>query len=485
MASVTSLGIGSNLDLSGLLTKLETAEKQRLVALQTRATSYTAKLSAYGTLQSSLSAFTAASTKLGDLNLYQAVKASSSFTTVLTATATSSAVAGNYAINVSQLAQAQSLATAGQASTTAAIGSGSATLTIDFGTFTPAVTEEPATPASFAVNASRTPVSIVIGEGANTLEGIRNAINGANAGVTASIVSDGSSTPNRLVLVSNQTGETSSMRLAVSGDNTAVGDLLNHDPVGTSTLTESAAARNAQLTVNGLAITSATNTVSESLQGVTLSLVKTGESTLTLARDTAAITTAVNAFVAAYNNLLSTGAKLTSYDVDTNTGSALTGDSTLRNMQVSIRQALMSPQSEGPDGLTMLSNIGVAFQKDGTLTVDAAKLEKALDTNLDGVGRLFAGTGAVGNKEGYGKQLTALAESYTAWNGALTNAQAGVTSAIKALDKQYDDTEVRINATVDRYRAQFTQLDLLMSKLNSTSTYLTAQFDAMNASKNN
>jgi flagellar hook-associated protein 2 len=479
MASITSLGVGSNLNLSDLLKSLETNQKQPLIALKDRAASYTTKLSAYGKLQDSLGALQTAASRLGSLNLFQGVKASSSFTTVLTASATTSAAGGSYAINVSQLAQSQSLATQGQASATAAIGSGGGTITIDFGSFTPADVDS-GTAASFSVNAARTPASIVLGDDANTLEGIRDAVNAANAGVTASIVNDGSGAPNRLVLVSSETGEASSMRISVAGDNAELADLLTHDPVAGSGLQETAAAKNARLTVNGLEISSATNTVGESLQGVTLTLVKAGETTLTVARDTSSVGSAINAFVAAYNSLLSTGKSLTTYDVDTQTGSPLTGDSTLRNMQVRLRSVLTDAQAGGPGDFTMLSNIGLQFQKDGTLSVDAAALEKALDSNLDGVARLFAG--ATGDQAGYGKQLSAVAQSLTSTNGALKVATEGVTSAIKQLDKQYDAMEMRMDSTVARYRAQFVQLDVLMSTLNSTSNYLTQQFEAMTAS---
>jgi flagellar hook-associated protein 2 len=457
MASISNLGVGSGLELSSLLTQLTAAERQPLVALSARAASFTTKLSAYGTLQSSVGALQAASAKLSSLSLFQGVKAASSFNTVLTATAETTAVAGSYAINVSQLAQAQSLAAVGQTLATDSIGGG--TLNFDF------------------TGGASTSVAVAAD---STLEGIRDAINATkDVGVTASIVNDGGANPFRLVLVSSQTGEASSMTISVTGDTGTLTSLFNTDPVAGTVMTETVAAKNAQLTVNGLVISSATNTVSDSMQGVTLTLASKGDSTLTVARDTSSVSSAINAFVASYNSLLSTGAKLTGYNSDTQKGSALTGDSTLRNLQVSIRSVLTTPQSGSGADFTMLSNIGVSFQKDGTLAVDSAKLEAALSTNMDGVGKLFAGT--VTDTAGYGKQLSALALSFA--GGSLKAAADGMTNSIKRLDKQYDATETRINATVERYRAQFTQLDIAMSSMNSTSSYLTAQFNAMNATK--
>lgn len=457
MASFSSLGVGSGLDLSGLLTQLTTQSKQPLVALEARAKSYTTKLSAYGTLHNSVATLQAAAAKVGNLSLFQGVKAASSFNTIVSASAGTTAAAGTYAINVSQLAQAQSLAMAGQASASTVIGGG----IIDVGI------------------AGSVPTTVVAG---STLEGIRDAVNAnKDAGVTASIVNDGSGTPFRLVLVSSKTGEASSMNISVTGGTGTLESLFNTDPLAGGVMTETVAAQNAKITVNGLEITSDSNTVAESMQGVTLTLVSKGASTLTVSRDTSSATSAINAFVASYNSLLSTGKTLTSYDGDTKTGSALTGDSTLRNLQVQIRGALIAPQGGASGGFTMLSNIGVSFQKDGTLAVDATKLDAALSSNMDGVARLFAGTAT--DTAGYGKQLSALTLSFTATNGALTTAANGVTSSIKQLDEQYDAMSSRIDATVARYKAQFTQLDVMMSSMNSTTNYLTAQFDAMNANK--
>jgi flagellar hook-associated protein 2 len=473
----SSLGVGSGLDLSGLLTQLTTSERQPLLALDARGAAITTKLSAYGQLQSGVSSLQTASAKLADLSLFQGVKADSSFNTVLTASAKNTAAAGKYAINVSQLAQAQTLATAGQASATAAVGSG--TVTIDFGTFTPAVTD-PASPASFEKNAARTSATIVVGAESNTLEGIRDAINAQkDSGVTASIVNDGSGTPFRLLLASTDTGAASGLKISVDGD-AALSNLLAYDPTGSSTLTETAAAKNAQLTVNGLSISSATNTVEESLQGVTLNLVKTGDSTVTVAADTGSAKSAVSAFVAAYNNLLGVGKSLTNFDPDTKKGSALTGDSTLRNLQVQLRTALTSPQSGATGDLTVLSDVGVSFQKDGTLAVDSAKLDTAISGNLAGVAKLFAGTAT--DTSGFGKQIAKLALDFTSPGGTLTTASDGLTGSLKRLDSQYQDASTRIDATLARYKKQFTQLDVTISRLNATGSYLTAQFDAINAS---
>lgn len=480
MASISSLGVGSKLDLSTLLTQLETAESQPLVLLQQRQVSYTSKLSAYGTLQNSLSTLQAAAKKLSDPALFQGAKVTSSVPEVLTASAGSTATAGTYTVDVTKLAQSQSLVAAGRADAKAAVGTG--TITIDFGTVGGGTLDAATgtyTGASFTKDASRTAVPITINGTNNTLEGIRDAINAAKAGVSASIVNDGSGTPHRLVLTSSQTGEASSMRISVAGDASLQG-LLNNDPAGTQNLRQTVAAQNAQLTVNGIAVTSASNTVKEAIQGTTLNLLKTGSSNLATQPDTATVEAAINDFVKAYNSLQATANTLTTYDKDSKTGAALVGDSTLRNLQTRIRQALTTPQAGGPTDLKVLSEIGVTFQKDGTMAVDSAKLKTAVSTNLSSVAGLFAS--ATGSTAGYGKQISAVVDNLTSTGGALKVASDGMTASLKQLDQQFTDMKMRVDAKVERYRAQFTQLDLLMSQMSSTSTYLTQQFASMQSS---
>ena len=500
MTAVSSLGIGSNLDLTTLLANIKTGEQAPLVALQKQQTSFTARLSAYGQLSGALSALQTAATTLSKSTLFQGVSASSSASDVLSATAASSATGGVYAVNVTQLSQAQSLATGGVATTAASIGTGSATtVIIDFGTisnatldpvtgkytvatFTPSVLLDPPVPPNLPAATSTN--SITIDSSNNTLAGIRDAINGnAGIGVTASIVNDGSATsPNRLVLTSKQTGEASSMRITVDGD-TAVASLLANNPADPDAqLQQTAAAQNTKLTVNGIAITSATNSVAGAIQDVTMTVTKAGASTLTVQNDTGSVQSAITTFVTAYNSLQSVASKLTAFDAANRSGAILLGDSVLRTVQVGIRSTLTSAQADGGSGLTMLSQIGVSFQKDGTLVVDSTKLTAALGSKLSGVASLFSGNAGVG---GYGTQLGALITSYTETDGTLSSATKGINSSLDMLSKRYTAATERIDATVARYKAQFTQLDLMMSRMTATSTYLAQQFDALNNTSKN
>ncbi|MDM0042970.1 flagellar filament capping protein FliD [Variovorax dokdonensis] len=475
--SISSLGVGSGLDLSTLLTQLETAESAPLTRIQTQATSYTSKLSAYSQIQSALNTLKTTSEKLSDPGLFNTVKAGVGDTSILSTTTSSTAVAGNYALDVSQLAQSQSLVSVGQASAKSAIGNG--TVTIRFGTISGGTLDAATgqySGASFAPDTERSELSITIGEGTNTLEGIRDSINKANAGVTASVINDGSGTPYRLVLTSTKTGEASSMQIDVSGDS-ALQNLLANNPAGTQSMRQTSVAQDAKLKVNGIDVVSASNTVSEAIQGTTLNLLSTGATSLKLTTDASVVSTAVTAFVNAYNTLQSTATTLSAYDTDTNTGAALTGDQTLRSVLSRVRQVLATPQGGDANSMKVLSEIGVSLQKDGTLSLDSDKLKSVVDKDMTGVAALFSS--ATGSSAGYGKQMSALVTELSGSGGALAVATDGVNATLDDLTDQYNAMQDRIDATMERYRTQFTQLDVLVNSMNNTMTYLKQQFEAM------
>jgi flagellar hook-associated protein 2 len=257
--------------------------------------------------------------------------------------------------------------------------------------------------ASFAADSDRTSGNIVIDSSNNTLQGIMDAINKGNFGVTASIVSDGSTgtgaTPNRLILTSTASGQNSTMKITLAGAggepaDPALEGLLGYDPAGVQSLSQKAAAADTKATVNGINVTSSSAGISGAITGVTISALKVGSATLTVSKDTAALTTAVNGFVKAYNELNTQFTALGGYDAETKTGGPLLGDSTLRNLQADIRRQ-MSSSITGLQGttLTNLGQIGISFQKDGSLTLDTSKLGKAIENNYNDIAGLFAAVG--------------------------------------------------------------------------------------------
>lgn len=489
MASIGSLGIGSGMDLNGLLDKIQASEQAPLVAIQNRQSAAQARFSAYGVLQGMLASLQAAANQLGKPDFMNAFKASSSATGVLAATADTTALGGTYSINVSKLAKSQTLETSGVASTSAAVGATAATVTISFGKITG--TLDPAsqqyTSATWAPNAGKPAITVNIAAGQSLVQ-IRDSINAAAGGaVQASIVNDGTS--NHLLMTSTATGANSSMELAVTGDS-AVQALLANDPTQPAgqALKEIGTAQDAALTVNGMNVTSAANTVSGAIQGVTMTLADVGSSTVTVARDTASVKGAITSFVSAYNALASKMKNLTAYNSDTKNGGVLLGDATARAVQERLRSTVFQAHTGLAGDPSRLSEIGVAFQKDGTLAVDDTKVTAALTNNPGGVTRLFAGNDS-SDTSGLGDVFSSLIDTFTAdpvgddQDGLVTIAMSGAKKSITSLGDEMQRAQDRIDATMAQYRAQFQQLDLLMSNMQSTSNYLSQQLSALTTSK--
>jgi flagellar hook-associated protein 2 len=389
--AITAAGAGSNLDVNGLVSQLMAAERTPLALLQKRESDYQAKLSAYGTLKGALSAFQTAMQGLADPAKYQAISASAADSSLLTATGNSDgkAVPGNYSVEVQQLAQQQKIRSDGFASTSSTLGSG--TLTIQYGTYDSVLN-------TFTLNDAKPAQTITIDPSRNTLSGVRDAINAANTGVSATIVNDGTS--NKLVLTAKDMGAANSLKITVSDD-----DGVNVDAAGLSSLafdptagagsgknlTQVQAAQDAKLRIDGIDIAKSSNTVTDAIEGVTLSLLKTNAgspTTLNVSQDTTAVKTAVETFVKSYNSINQTLSDLSSYNSAAKRSAILQGDSAAFSVQRGIRAALTAMAGSG-NGFTSLSQIGVTLQKDGSLAVDAAKLQASMDAKFEQIGKLF------------------------------------------------------------------------------------------------
>lgn len=398
--AVSSVSTGGVLDVNGLVSQLMAVESRPFVAMQNKEKAITSQISAYGTLSGAVGAFQTTVTALADASKYKVANATTSDDKVLTASAGKDTVKGNYSVDVKQLAQAQTIAAAGQESTTALIGSGASTvLTFDFGSVTGGtLADGKYTGSTFDLDAARVARTVTIDGSNNSLQGIRDAINKAGIGVTASIISDGSDKPNRLVLTSDKSGETSSMRVSVAGDQD-ISDLLSYAPNGTQNMTQSNAGQNAKLTVNGVAITSQTNNVDNAVPGVTMSVLKIGISNVGVSMDTSGVKTALSNFVKAYNELNTSINTLTAVTPGlkqgaARTGGPLVGDSTTNSLQTGLRRLFGSSVPGLDSTVTSLSQLGVTFQKDGTLKLDTGKLQTAIDKNSDDVVKLLATSGS-------------------------------------------------------------------------------------------
>lgn len=390
--AISAPGVGSNLDVNSIVSQLMTIEQRPRLALDAKEAAFQAQLSAYGQLRGALSALESAVGGLANPARFEARSASVGDSAVLSASAGAAAANATYDVAVTQLAQRQSLTTSGQASLTAPVGSGATTaLSFELGTISGGTLSAGVyTGASFAQNGAIATRTVTIDASNNSLQGIRDAINTANIGVTASILNVGGATPYRLVLQSATGGNAASLRIGVSGD-TALAGLLAYDPAAVQNLTQTVAAQDANLTVNGLAVTSGSNTLTDAIQGVTLGLAKIGTTTVSIGRDPAAAQQAAQAFVKAYNDLNALLHDLTRFDAQNNGSGALVGDAAARTIQSQLRNALSSALAGG-NGTTLrvLSQVGMAFQKDGSLTLDSGKLGQALASDPAGVARLFA-----------------------------------------------------------------------------------------------
>lgn len=483
--SISSPGIGSNLDVNGIVSKLMTIESQPLTDLNQKEASYQAKLTAYGSLRGALSTFQSSVSALNDPTKFKSLTTSVGDSTILTASAGSSATAGTHSIQVNTLAQAQAMRTNfTAANVTDAVGTG--TLTFYSGTYDSVAN-------TFTPNTSTGAQTVTIDAAHNSLSGIRDAINGANIGITASIINDG--TTNRLVLSANNTGAANSIKIAVSdndGNNTDMSGLsqLAYDPTAVAgsgkNMVQTLAAQDATLSVDGISITKSSNTISDAIQGVTLNLLKPNSSTsMTVSQDTGTITSAVQSFVNAYNTLQKTFGGLMSYDPTTKQAGLLQGDSVVRMIQSNI-QSVLGKSIMTLDGSQMnLVNIGVSFQKDGTLALDTTKLQNAISSNPNNVMGLFAATGMPSDSlvqylsstsstqaGEYGLSISTLATQ----GNTVGSAAAGLTITAGSNDS-LTLTVDNVTATVSLAAGTYTADSLLaevQSKINGASAFSSA-----------
>lgn len=422
---ISSPGIGSNLDVNSIVTQLMALERRPITLLDQKEASFQAKLTGFGTLKGAISQFQSSVKALSDISKFQNIRATPADATIATASATSAAIAGTYALEVSKLAQSQKLAAVGQTSDIAVISNG--VISFDFGTIGgngtfDSITGKYITPGttSFTSNGSGIK-TVTIDSTNNSLAGIRDAINKANIGVTATIINDGGTSPYRLALSTGTTGKTNSVKISVvddvGGGSTALSTLLNHDPTNPTgqAFSETSTAQNAEFKVNGVAISKTTNTVSDTIAGVTLNLLKTNSGSptnITVERDTASVITSVNAFVKSYNEINKTLKEANAYDATTKQGSILNGEGAVRSIESKIRGILNAPVTGGASAFTVLAQIGVSVQKDGSLLVNSSKLQTAIDTNFADFSGLFAAAGKS-------------SDSLVAYTGATSKTQPG------------------------------------------------------------
>lgn len=451
--SIAPLSFNSNgyIDVYGTVSQIMGGRNIQAPALKQAGANLGIQISGLGKLQSALSSFQSAATALTG-NAFKTFTASSSNTAVMSAVTSSSAAVGSTSIQVTQLAQAQTLSSAGQASPTAAIGTGATTtLTFQFGT---------TTGAAFTPNATPT-ASVTINNTNNSLQGIATAINAAKIGVNATTTFDG--TNYHLALSSANTGANQSMSIAAVGD-AQLQNLLFYTPGAATTMTQTALAQNAQLTVNGVATSSASNSITGAVAGTTLNLAGVGAATLTVAPNVGQITTNVGNFVNAYNSLKATISALGNGE--------LKGNGTLLAIQNQISKTLNSTQGAvGAGTYNSLSQLGVTTQKDGTLALNTATLQNAVNSNLTGVAQIFTNNG-----NGIADKLVNQTQSLVRTGGSITRQILGLNKANSVLGNMSNSLQFSLTNRTQALVNQYTGLNSMLSSMQATSQMLSGFF---------
>ncbi|WP_233590287.1 flagellar filament capping protein FliD [Dyella dinghuensis] len=439
---LSTLGLGSGLDVSSIITALVNAAEAAPQADITNQTNsddnqvagLTALSTALTGLQSALSELTSSSTYQTYTAAFSANSTSASG--VGTATTLPDATPGSYSIDVTQLATAQTSVSSAYSSGTA-VGAGTLDITVGKNTL------------DLSVSAS------------DSLETIASNINNAsnNPGVTANVIAGANG--DQLVFTSQQTGTANAFTVSTSSDSssglTALASQLNSPGTG--------AANNAELTVDGIPVTSATNNVSGALTGVTMSLTSTGTSTLTVAQSTAPISSAVNDFVTAYNNYNTDVGELASYNSSTGQAGVLLGDPTLDAIQTQLSH-VMSSTVQG-NSIGSLASLGITRNSDGSLSLNSETLDNALSSDPSTVQNLFA------SANGIGTQLNSLVTNYNSSSGILDTRINDLQTDVKNLSTQQTALNTRMATYQEQLVKQYSNLDTLMTSLDNTSSYLT------------
>jgi flagellar hook-associated protein 2 len=469
--SVSSPGIGSGLDVNSIVTQLVAIERQPITALKQQATDVQSKLSVYGQLQSKLSALQSASAALSKASTWTQTSGSSSDPSAVGVTTDSTTRAGSYQVAVTALAAAQSTATAtSYASADAVLGEGS--LHIQLGSWAG---------GSFAPKSGATAVDITIGPGAKTLAQVRDAINNANAGVSASVLTD--STGTRLVLRSSATGEVNGFQIGVTDTGGGGLSALAYDPAGTSAMTLARPASDAIATIDNLPVRSASNTLAGVIDGVTLTLSKvtTAPVQVTASNDQEAIKKQITAFVTAYNDVNSLLASQTKYDAASKTAGALQGDSAAWGLRTQLRN-MLGATTGASSTFGRLSDIGFDVKSDGSISVNDTKLANGL-ANLTQLQKVFANSDPlVPANDGVVLQLRKLTDRMVAFDGTLQSRTDGLQHRLDLNQTRQGQLEDRVTRTEARLRAQYSALDTQMNTLNGLSNYVQQQITNWNKS---
>ncbi|MBL1456613.1 MULTISPECIES: flagellar filament capping protein FliD [unclassified Methylophaga] len=453
MATIQAPGIGSGLDVNDIVTKLMEIERQPIDNLTTKKSFVNAQISAYGSLKSKVSDFQTAMSNLNSPEKFQVYQATSGSESVFTSSVSSGAVAGNYNIEVVNLAERDKIATKAYTDSSTVVGEGTLNISIGADSF-----------------------ELTIDGTNNTLAGIRDAINNAtdNTGVSATIVTgdDGA----RLVLSSEETGTDNALRISVTDsdggntDETGLSALAYNPEGGVEFRAAISSAQNALVRIDGFNVSSSTNTITGAVDGITINAASIGTTTLSVTRDDEKILESVEAFATAFNALRT--------EINNQRSGQLEADSTLLSLERQVFDVLNAGSSIDGSSFSYLIEAGVSIDKNGVMGVDSDRINDIMNTDFESFTNLFASENG-----GFAAKLSNLANGWLETNGLIDSREDGLKTQVEGIDDQILRMEDRLISVEARIRAQFTALDTLVSSLNNTSSFLTQQLASLN--KNN
>lgn len=444
---LSAAGIGSGLDVDSIVSQLMVFERRPLVTLQNQLTDIDAKVSALGELKSALATFQAAMQDLGTPAALKVFTATSGNDNVFTASATNTAAASTFQIDVLRLAERHKFASAEMLDTDTIGGKNNDALEIQVGSDT--------------ANTLTVDLST-----ASTLGDIRDAINtdAANPGVSATIVfgNDGNQ---KLVLTARESGAENALTLSYKGKVEA-GDFgfqeINNIAGDTSLL-------DAEISVDGYTVTRSRNTIDDVITGVTLDLHSADPGVphvLDIARDTASVAESVQAFADAYNEIMTS--------IDTLRDNGMATDSALFSIERGLRSVINTPASGLNSGFAYLAEIGVTFSREGIMTVDTTEVESVLANNFNAVSELFSTDG-----QGFANRLDAQVDTWLDIDGLINGRTDGLDSRKRLLQSREESLEYRMGQIEAGLYAQFTRLDTLLGGMQITSDYLAQQLQLL------
>ncbi len=455
MATISSPGLGSNLDVKSIVSQLVALEKKPLDTLKLQAATVQTKISAFGQIKSLVSTLSDTLGKLTSVTGWNAVNATSSNSSAVSVTAIGGTLPTTFNLEVSVLAKAKATASAAVLPVGGAVGAGTLT-------FTPV---------------SGTAVDLLV-TATDTVSDVASKINGANAGVTATVLNDSSG--ERLLLRSKSTGVSGGFTLSV-----ADGDSNNLDTLGLSRLvvgtTTTTPATDAAATVNGIPVSSSTNTFATTVSGVTFNAlqVTTAPVEISISKNTTDIQTNIDAFVAAYNAINDTLNEATKYDAATKGAGLLQGDSTALALQNSLRSAIQSVTT-GSSVFTRLIDVGITQERGGNLSVDSTKLAAGL-ANTDELKNMFRSTGG-GAADGIAVKIKAVTTSLLSSSGFFESKDTSLKKALSQNAKNQQQVNERVTKFEANLNARYSALDTKMASLNALNAYVSQQVTTWNKS---